>query len=166
MMSCKSQELVYHPYLLIVVIVTTKYLCTSIITMYCMVCRRLYKTICDCSLWVVVMESSVIIVLEILKYTVYQVSLPCIIWFASLRIEEVVIVKVPRPLYVDSCHGNNKIHMCNEFRITMYTIVRKFEKFRSMEDKNELTICNRCAFRVQHVIYWNKGCALETHTAM
>ena len=66
------------------------------------------------------MESSVIVVLEILKYTVYQVSPPCITWFASLRIEEVVIVKVPRPFYVDSCHGNNKIHMCNEFHHHVY----------------------------------------------
>ena len=43
--------------------------------------------------------------------TVYQVSPPCIVWYASLRGEEVVIFKsVLRPFFVDGRHVNAKKH--------------------------------------------------------
>ena len=47
----------------------------------------------------------------------YQVSLPCIAWFASLISEEVVIGKVPEAIFfVNGRHGNAEIHMRNKFR--------------------------------------------------
>ena len=47
----------------------------------------------------------------------YQVSLPCIAWFASLRSEEVCSYrkKCLRQFCVHGCHGNAEIHMCTKF---------------------------------------------------
>ena len=43
----------------------------------------------------------------------YQVSLPCIAWFASLRSEEVQLWgKVPEAhIFVNGCHDNARVHM-------------------------------------------------------
>ena len=45
----------------------------------------------------------------------YQVSLPCIVWFASLRSEEVVIRKSAKGNFFHGCHGNAEIHMRTKF---------------------------------------------------
>ena len=49
----------------------------------------------------------------------YQVSRPCITWFASLRSEEVVIGKKKclRPFFVHGRHGNAEIHMRTKFHL-------------------------------------------------
>ena len=48
----------------------------------------------------------------------YQVSLPYIAWFASLRSEEVVIGK--SAFFVDGCNGNNEIHMRTKFHLHVH----------------------------------------------
>ena len=48
----------------------------------------------------------------------YQVSAPCIAWFASLRSEDVVIGKSPEG--IDGCHGNNEIHLCTKFHLHVH----------------------------------------------
>ena len=48
----------------------------------------------------------------------YQVSAPCIAWFASLRSEEVVIGKSARGhFFVHDRHGNAEIHMRTKFHL-------------------------------------------------
>ena len=66
--------------------------------MHCMVCLR---SIEEC----VRSHSVFMVIMEMLKYRnirAYQVSPPCIVWCATLRIEEVVIV--------NGCQGNAQIH--------------------------------------------------------
>ena len=48
---------------------------------------------------------------------VYQVSAPCIAWFASLRSEVVVGKMCLRPFFVDGCHGNAEIQMRTKFHL-------------------------------------------------
>ena len=48
----------------------------------------------------------------------YQVSAPCIAWFASLRSEEVVTgKKCLKQFFVNGCHGNAQIHMRTKFQL-------------------------------------------------
>ena len=48
----------------------------------------------------------------------YKVSLPCIVWCASFRGEEVVIFKsVLRLFFVDGHHGNTKKYMRTKFHL-------------------------------------------------
>ena len=52
----------------------------------------------------------------------YQVSPPCIAWYASLRSEEVVeelVIgkKCLRPFFVHGRHGNAEIHMRTNFHL-------------------------------------------------
>ena len=63
------------------------------------------------------------------KRSAYQVSPPCIVWFASLRIEEVVIIeKCLRSFFVNGCHENDKILIRSIITIILCAIVCKFEK--------------------------------------
>ena len=54
--------------------------------------------------------------METQKYTC--APSPCIVWFASLRSEEVVIEKSARGhFFVNGCHGNGEINMCTKFHL-------------------------------------------------
>ena len=62
---------------------------------------------------------------------VYQVSAPCIAWFASLRSEEVVIGKSAGGHYLLTVVMETMKYTCAQSFISMCTIVGKFEKERS-----------------------------------
>ena len=56
----------------------------------------------------------------------YQVSAPCIAWFASLRSEEVVIGKIAS--FLLTVVMETMKYVCAKSFISMCTIVGKFEK--------------------------------------
>ena len=47
----------------------------------------------------------------------YQVSAPCIAWFASLSSEEVIIGKSARGYFFHDRHGNAEIHIHTKFHL-------------------------------------------------
>ena len=61
----------------------------------------------------------------------YQVSAPCIAWFASLRSEEVVIGKSASGHFLLTVVMETMEYICAQSFISMCTIVGKFEKGRS-----------------------------------
>ena len=58
----------------------------------------------------------------------YQVSLPCIEWFASLRSEEVIIGKSACGHFLLTVIMETMKYICAQSFISMFTIVGKFEK--------------------------------------
>ena len=58
----------------------------------------------------------------------YQVSAPCIAWFASLRSEEVVIGKSACGHFLLTVVMETMKYICAQSFISMCTIVGKFEK--------------------------------------
>ena len=57
------------------------------------------------------------VVMEMQNLRAYQVSPPCIVWFASLKGEEVVVGKSVRGNFFHGCHGNTEIHLYAKFHL-------------------------------------------------
>ena len=70
----------------------------------------------------------------------YQVSPPCIAWFASLRSEEVVIGKSAWGHFLLMVVMETMEYTCAQSFISMCTIVGKFEKGRSDFKENCLRL--------------------------
>ena len=70
----------------------------------------------------------------------YQVSPPCIAWFASLRSEEVVIGKSTWGHFLLMVVMETMEYTCAQSFIYMCTIVGKFEKGRSDFKENYLRL--------------------------
>ena len=70
----------------------------------------------------------------------YQVSAPCIAWFASLRSEELVIGKSTRGHFLLTVVMETMEYTCAQSFISMCTIVGKFEKGRSDFKENCLRL--------------------------
>ena len=70
-----------------------------------------------------------VVVMETLKYVWVPSFSSKVVWFESLRSEEVVIYmqKCPEAIFVDGCHGNAKYTRIPNFA-SIHCMVCKFER--------------------------------------